>query len=39
MVNKNQVKMTSVDETFIQIDGNNDYWLWIAYEPDMDLCL
>ena len=37
-VNKNQVKMIFVDETLIQIDGK-DYWLWIAYEPDMDLCL
>ena len=30
--------MIFVDETLIQIDGM-DYWLWIAYEPDMDLCL
>jgi transposase-like protein len=37
-VNKKQVKMIFVDETLIQIDGM-DYWLWIAYEPDMDLCL
>jgi hypothetical protein len=37
-VNKNQVKMIFVDETLIQIDGM-DYWLWIAYEPAMDLCL
>ncbi len=37
-VNKNQVKMIFVDETLIQIDGK-DYWLWIAYEPDMDLCV
>ena len=37
-INKNQVKMIFVDETLIQIDGK-DYWLWIAYEPNMDLCL
>ena len=38
-VNRNQVKVIFVDETLlIQIDGK-DYWLWIAYEPDMDLCL
>ena len=37
-INKNHVKMIFVDETLIQIDGK-DYWLWIAYEPDMDLCL
>ena len=23
----------------IQIDGGQDYWLWIAYEPNVDLCL
>jgi transposase-like protein len=37
-INKNQVKMIFVDETLIQIDGQ-DYWLWIAYEPNIDLCL
>ena len=37
-INKNQVKMIFVDETLIQIDGK-DYWLWIAYEPNVDLCL
>jgi putative transposase len=37
-INKNQVKMILVDETLIQIDGQ-DYWLWLAYEPNMDLCL
>ena len=31
--------MIFVDETSIQIDGKDYYWLWIAYEPDMDLCL
>ena len=30
--------MIFVDETLIQIDGK-DYWLWIAYEPNVDLCL
>ena len=38
-INKNQVKILFVDETLIQIGGGQDYWLWIAYEPDMDLCL
>jgi putative transposase len=37
-VNKNQVKIIFVDETLIQIDGK-DYWLWVAYEPNADLCL
>ena len=31
-------EMIFVDETLIQIDGK-DYWPWIAYEPNMDLCL
>ena len=30
--------MIFVDETLIHIDGK-DYWLWIAYEPNVDLCL
>ena len=29
--------MIFVDETLIQIDGK-DYWLWVAYEPNIDLC-
>ena len=37
-IKKSQVKVIFVDETLIQIDGQ-DYWLWIAYEPNMDLCL
>jgi transposase-like protein len=30
-----------VDETpLLQIDGGCDYcWLWIAYEPNLDVCL
>ena len=38
-INKSQVKVIFVDETLIQIDGQDYYWLWIAYEPNMDLCL
>jgi transposase-like protein len=37
-INKSHVKVIFVDETLIQIDGK-DYWLWIAYEPNVDLCL
>jgi transposase-like protein len=29
------VKAIFVDETMIQIDGQ-DYWLWIAYEPNLN---
>lgn len=37
-VNKHLVKEIFVDETLIQIDGQ-DYWLWIAYEPNINSCL
>jgi putative transposase len=37
-VNKRAVKEIFVDETLLQIDGQ-DYWLWIAYEPNLDACL
>lgn len=32
------VREIFVDETLIMIDGN-DYWLWIAYEPNLNSCL
>lgn len=35
---KRLVKEIFVDETLLQIDGC-DYWLWIAYEPNLDVCL
>jgi transposase-like protein len=31
-------KKIFVDETLLQIDGQ-DYWLWIAYEPNVNKCL
>jgi putative transposase len=38
-VNKLAVKKIFVDdETLLQIDGQN-YWLWIAYEPNLNSCL
>ena len=37
-VRKHKVKEIFVDETLIQIDGK-DYWLWIAYEPNLNTCL
>ncbi len=36
--NKYAVKEIFVDETLLQIDGK-DYWLWIAYEPNLNVCL
>jgi putative transposase len=35
---KRLVREIFVDETLLQIDGC-DYWLWIAYEPNLDVCL
>jgi putative transposase len=36
--NKRAVKEIFVDETLLKIDGQ-DYWLWIAYEPHLSVCL
>jgi transposase-like protein len=36
--NKRAVKEIFVDETLLKIDGQ-DYWLWIAYEPNLNICL
>jgi putative transposase len=38
VVEKCKVKKVFVDETLIQIDGH-DFWLWIAYEPNLNRCL
>jgi hypothetical protein len=35
---KCRIKEIFVDETLLQIDGQN-YWLWMAYEPNLDVCL
>jgi putative transposase len=35
---KRLVKKIFVDETLLHIDGKN-YWLWIAYEPNLNVCL
>ena len=36
-ISKHQVREIFVDET-LHIDGV-DYWLWIAYEPNLNKCL
>jgi transposase-like protein len=28
-----------VDETLLRINGENYYWLWLAYEPNLHVCL
>ena len=35
---KRLVKEIFVDETLLHIDGQN-YWIWIAYEPNLNVCL
>jgi putative transposase len=37
-VNRHLVKEIFVDETLLKINGQN-YWLWIAYEPNIRSCL
>ena len=37
-MDKRLVKEIFVDEMLLQIDGH-DYWLWIAYEPNLWVCL
>ena len=32
------IKEIFVDETLLKIDGQ-DYWLWIAYEPNLKSCV
>jgi putative transposase len=36
--NRRLVKAIFVDETLLQVDGEK-YWLWIAYEPNLDVCI
>jgi transposase-like protein len=38
ITDKRLVKEIFVDETLLRIDGQ-DYWLWIAYEPNLNTCL
>jgi putative transposase len=35
---RRMVKEIFVDETMLQIDGQN-YWLWVAYEPNLNVYL
>lgn len=38
VIGKRQVKKIFVDETLLKINGQG-YWLWIAYEPTLRVCL
>ena len=33
-----KIRQIFVDKTLVKIDGL-EYWLWIAYEPNLDVCL
>ena len=33
-----RIKDVFVDETLLKINGEN-YWLWLAYEPNLHVCL
>jgi putative transposase len=37
-VDRREVRRIFVDETLIKVKGR-EYWLWIAYEPELDRCL
>lgn len=37
-VNRHSVREIFVDETLFKINGQ-DYWLWLAYEPNLHVCL
>jgi putative transposase len=38
VIGKRRVKEIFVDETLVRINGQN-YWLWLAYEPTLHVCL
>src|SRR5215472_7284613 len=35
---RRKVRQIFVDETLVKIDGL-EYWLWVAYEPNLEVCL
>ena len=37
-IKRHAVKKIFVDETLLKVDGH-EYWLWMAYEPGLDVCL
>jgi putative transposase len=37
-IDRRSIKRIFVDETLLKIDGQ-EYWLWMAYEPDQNKCL
>ena len=40
VVGKRKIKKIFVDETLLEINDGQDYWLWLAYdEPNLHVCL
>jgi transposase-like protein len=37
-IDRHKVRQIFVDETLVKIDGM-EYWLWVAYEPSLEVCL
>lgn len=37
-IDRHKVRQIFVDETLVKIDGM-EYWLWVAYEPNLEVCL
>jgi transposase-like protein len=38
ITHRSMIKEIFIDETLLKIDGQ-DYWLWIAYEPNLKSCV
>jgi len=39
VIGKRQVQKIFVDETLLKIINGQHYWLWLAYEPNLHVCL
>jgi transposase-like protein len=40
VVGKRKIKKIFVDETLLEINDGQDYWLWLAYdEPNLHMCV
>jgi transposase-like protein len=37
-IDRHKVRQIFVDETLVKINGM-EYWLWVAYEPNLEVCL
>jgi transposase-like protein len=39
VIGTRKVKRIFVDETLLRINGPDYHWLWLAYEPNLNVCL